>query len=274
MTETTAIPSSVPNPTPTAQTGTDAPASWYSSLPAELQADPTIAKYTSLEGAARGLIGAVKMIGDRPENLMKMPGAGDAEATRAVLHKLGLPETPEGYSLRPVEGSSQAADSELAKVFTSACFEAGVLPGAMQAVFEKVGASLEDFDKQQKAAADARETENMAVLKSQYGSALDDTLTRAEVVADKFGLIEVLNEAGLGTHPGVISALAAIFPTLQEDTAGGRPGGSGVQTKSPAEYMAEARELQAQALKEPVRSRQLELSQRALRLYQLANSGK
>lgn len=217
------------------------------------------------------------MIGEKPENLAKLPAGGDEAATRALLHKLGLPESAEGYKLSAFEGAPEGVtpDSDLAKVFSAAAFEAGVLPQHAQKVFEKVGAFLGEVQKQEAVAREGREAADMQALESKFGGALDDTLTRAEVVANHFKVTEALNAAGLGTNPGVVELLASVFPMLQEDSAGGRQSAAlSAGAKTPEAYLAEARELQRQAIAEKSRSRQLELSQAASRLYQLANAGR
>lgn len=274
---TTATPAQTP--TPEQATSTTPPAApiasnWYDTLPDDLKTDPTVAKYTSLEGATRGLVGAVKLIGERPENLMKRPAAGDDAGTRKVLHQLGLPESPETYTLQPIEGGTPH-DTPLATFFRDACYEFGVLPGAMQGVFSKMSTFLAEVEKDQNTAKENHEAAQAKALQEQFGAALDDTVARAEAVADKFGLVKDINDAGLGMHPGLIGALAKLFPMIQEDTAGERPGATTMSSaRSPAEYVAEANEITAQALKETTRSRQLELMQKAFRLRQLAAAGK
>lgn len=220
----------------------------------------------------RGLVAARKMIGEQPENLLKLPTAGDADGLRSVLHKLGLPETPDAYTLQPVEGI--AHDTDLAKAFTSAAFDAGILPQHAQAVFEKVGGFLKEFEAQQAQAVQNREHADMQALTAKFGSALDDTLARAEAVANHYGVTDAINEAGLGTNPAIVGLLSSVWPTIQEDSVGGRRDSSMGSVKTPEQYMAEARELQRQALSETVRSRQLELSTAASRLYQLANASR
>lgn len=247
---------------------------WGADLPEDIRGDATLAKYTSKEAAARGLVSAVKMIGDRPENLIKRPEEGNPEALRGVLHQLGLPTDQTGYALKPVEGVT-GHDSDLGKLFTSACYEAGVLPNQMQGVFEKVGSYLQQFEQQQAQARTAREEANMNTLRTELGAALDDTLARAESVLNHYGLVDAVNEAGLDSHPGFVKMVAEMFPSLQEDATGGRNEARGIsRVKSPEEYRAEAKELQEKALFERNASKRQELSQAALRLYQLANAGK
>lgn len=277
MEDTTVPTPEVQTPTPTQASpvgttltqSTQATEFWGASLPEDLRNDPTLGKYTSLEAAARGLTSAVKMIGKHPDSIIELPGATDEVATREVLHRLGLPKAPEDYRLAPVEGVDMNA--ELTTLFKDACYESGVLPSAMQKVFEKVGGSLNQFQVEQARQQEARDAANMSALETKYAGSLNDFLTRAEVVTNHFGLTEKLNEAGLGTDPGVLEVMAKLFPTLQEDPSGGRTNMGSTSAKTPEQYNSEANELQRQALMEPVRSRQIELANQALRLRQLAN---
>ena len=264
--------------TPAAATTQAAPEFWGASLPEDLRGNETLAKYNSLEAAARGLAGAVKLIGERPENLVKLPAGGDAEATRAVLQKLGLPDKlDDRYNLSAFEGAGEglSPSGDLAQVFKAASFEAGILPGQMQAVYEKVGQMIQGLNTDNAAKIEAKEAADMEVLQKTFGGALDDTLTRADIVAGHFGLAKELNAAGLGTNPGVVKLLSTVFPLIQEASGGGRETGQALSgAKSPAEYTAQAMDLQRQAMAEKSPSRRVELATAALRLRQLANAGR
>jgi hypothetical protein len=86
------------------------PTDWRATLPAELQQEPTLAKYKSLEEALKGSVHAQKLVGKS----LDVPGA-DAKPEQIAEYRkrAGVPDTPAGYKLTlptPPEGSGMEID--------------------------------------------------------------------------------------------------------------------------------------------------------------------
>ena len=189
------------------------------SLPAELRDNPSLRNYSSLEGMARSLIEAQRMVGKRI-----------ADATPEELGRFyarhGRPETPEGYALPRPEATE--APSELESVARQWFFEAGL----SQRQAEALHARWSDFaaERQADLRAQAQEGQQRAEreLRGEWGRAYDARLKAAARAARDFGgdeLIGLLEETRLGDDPRVIRAFARIAARMGEDSlAGGERG--------------------------------------------------
>ena len=91
--------------------------------------------------------------------------------------------------------------------------------------------------------AGVQATAQIEAIKTELGAAFNERVASASAAAKHFGLTDALNEAGLGTHPGVIKALAALGATLKEGEGGAPRGGQGGSKLTPVEARAKANSL-------------------------------
>lgn len=235
-----------------------------------MRTSASLQRFADVDNLARSYLAAEQQRGD-PNSYMKRPPAGDAAAMRAAMHELGLPEAP--YELS-IADNPDAGKTELAKAFTSACYTAGIPPQLAQPVFEQMHGFLDAFGKKTDADREAREAADIEALRAKKGAALETFMEQARVVAEHYGVLKAINEAGLGTNPAILELLASGFAGLQEGSLGGAVDRDGGAVLTPDQYVAKAMEMQRAALGEKSPSRRIELSQQALRFRQLANAGR
>lgn len=259
-------PSQAPATLPTGE-----PAPWYSSLPEDLRTNATLHGIRGVEDLARAYVGVHGLLGKDPSRLVELPA--DDAGQRALFQKLGLPEKPEDYKLAdvPEVGEHGKATGDAAKWLAQTAHEIGILPSQAQALFEKYAGQVHAAEQAVLAKQAETANANVAALQAELGQAFDQEVAAANVAARKFGLVEALNDAGVGTNPAVIKALAALGKTLAEGGEGGPGKGSSGGKLSPDAARAKANSLmeQAVAAKDPLERQRLHAE--ASRFYKMAH---
>jgi hypothetical protein len=194
---------------------TQAEIDWRASLEEEFSQDPSLAAFKNVNDLAKSYINTKKMIG---ADKISVPGKyATPEEMREVYQKLGLPGELGAYELNPTEGD---LNDDLFGGFKEAAFEAGVLPGQAQGIydwFQKASASMQE---QQMAQQQAQVDANISELKQEWGPAFNDKLVLAKAGVKHFGgddLMAHLDQSGLGNDAKVIKAFAKVGESLNED---------------------------------------------------------
>lgn len=263
---------------PTESTETEV--KWYDSLPEDLRNDPSIAKYHSggLEALARGHQNLSKIQGVPADKISRVPDLNDDEGVREYFGKLGLPDTADDYQLRgttDAEGNELpqgfTPDGDLAQVFARACFDRGLAPDVVQPIYDACNRYLFAATQEAAQGKENKRAKQIDTLERQYGGAFEQTIAAADFVAQELDIMEPLTEAGLGTDPRIVAALAKLAPIYSEHSGMGKLPISKGGTQTPAELNAKATELQAQALQLPQGDpRKRQLIEQALRLREQA----
>lgn len=111
---------------------------WRSSLPPELQAEPTLAKYKSVEEALKGAVHAQKLVGR-----LEVPAAdAKPEVVAEYRKRAGIPESPDKYDVKmpePPEGSGMHVDEKLLGTFLKSMHAAHARPEQVQAALDVYG---------------------------------------------------------------------------------------------------------------------------------------
>lgn len=270
-----------------ANPGGAAPASnagdWFAGLSPEFQSNQLLAgfKGKKLDEFAADFVAAKGLVGKGTEGLVKLPDPTDTAGRDALLRKLGVPDAPENYDLAlPAE---LAGDAEVAKGFTAdtakwmaqTAHKLGIPADIAKTLYSEYAKLYQSGLKAQRDAAEAKAQTELASLETKYGAAIDTTLSEAGFAANRFGVLDAINEAGLGTNPGVIALLAHAAKHLTEGGEGGPGQPSGDNTRlTPAQAQAKGEALIRQAHAAPSRQERLRLGEEAQRFFQIAAGGK
>lgn len=272
----------IETPAPTTEPAPAKDKPWYADLPDEVRTATDIAKYQAgtLEDFARAHLNLAKLRGVPADKMIEVPDPSDKEATRAALQRFGLPRSIEdpSYALTETKGEDGqpfgpefASTGPLAQAFRQGCFEEGVLPGQMQNVFHKCNSVLKQLHDEGLAQVAKRQEDNLAVLRHEYGDLFDEKAAAADFAAEKLGIIDILNEAGIGSEPAVQAALIKVAPLLAEQSVlGDLPANAGGRlTREGA--AGKARALQAEAINLPIGDpRRKRLNEEAAELWKHA----
>lgn len=192
-------------------------------LPEDLRDHPSVARAEKPEDFIRQAINAEKLVGVNPNRVLTIPEEGDTDGFRSALYKLGLPEAMDNYTIEapkdadgnPLQGFD--TKSELAQGFLSKAHEAGVMPKQAEALYHWFAEQTQGQMKAQAEKAEQAFNENVAKLKEQWGDNYDANIGLADFAAKKLGILDKVNDAGLGHDPDVLGALAQVGKLLGED---------------------------------------------------------
>lgn len=255
---------------------------WFSALPEELQNAPELQKFKDgkLEDFARSVSGFQKLVGKDPNKLVEMPDSPDSENRREILQRLGLPETTKdgAYKLEAPEGTPEflQGDSEFSQKMIDKAHELGVFPDQLAGLYNTFVQEINGAYENQTSQLAAKAEENARSLEAEFGAAFNGKIAAANFAIDKLGGEEVrdaLNEAGLGTHPPLIKALAEIGNMLAEDGDVSVNSGTGRfgNEMTPNEAKAKGRELLEEAMNTNDMAKKKRLNDEAQKFFKMAS---
>jgi len=140
--------------------------------------------------------------------------------------ELGRPESPDKYGTPEVKlpDGVALAETDLSH-FKGVFHKAGLLPHQAEAVmksyYEWVGKGANETIESRKREQEAAEFK----LRDEWKGEYDGNLKLAKDTLAKFGdeeAVKVLNESGLGNHPGIAKLLAKVGKAMLEDSAKGK----------------------------------------------------
>lgn len=219
-------------------------ADWRAGLPKEMQDNPVLKKYTSVEALAGAYVNAQKLIG---ADKIPVPSKHTTdEEWNQIYRKLGLPEKEEEYAVKFKEGTS--IDDDFTKAFKANAHKFGVLPKQAQALadwFSDVNINAEkavqgEMAKQYEA--------GVANLKKDWGNAFDLNIARANKALSELGgkeTVEHFIKSGYGGDEKVMRFLAKVGETVfgEHKVVEGQGTSSAM---NPQELDAEIRRVQAE----------------------------
>jgi len=172
---------------------------------------------------AKAYAEAEALIGSDPASLVKIDENVRKDPT-GLLRKLGAPETAEGYKFEFSDLPEHLRAEEDIKTFAELAARHGLLPQQAESLYKATAQLALERAKAAEAALAEQQQKDVQTLKEKYGPEFDRLVDSAKAAAKEFGLTQVLSDAGLGTNPVVIEALAKIGKLLGSGEApGGRP---------------------------------------------------
>lgn len=191
---------------------TEAPAGVIGQLPEDLQNEPSLRGFDSVDKLAKSYVNLVKKLGVPSEQLLRLPSEdADEESWNDIYTRLGRPEGPEGYDLPDAEGMDQ---------FRQMAHSMGLT----QRQAERMLSTYQTAKEQQSSNDDTEYSEMMQGFRDQitqeWGEKLPENLHLAQRAFNKFGdkdLLNFLNETGLGNHPSLLKAFHRIALEFGDD---------------------------------------------------------
>lgn len=195
-------------------------------LPEDLKEHSALAKYTTYEGAMRGLVHAQGLLGKDADATFTLPESTDAEGRRGVLEKLGLPDAADKYTLPEIEGlpENMKGDTDFVKGFKEAAHKLGVLPEQVSGIYSWFMETAKETATSESTALQEDDATQLRNLEAAWGKngtpAFNERLAAADLAVDKLGgdeLRDAINDAGLGQNSHMLKALAKIGQLVSED---------------------------------------------------------
>jgi len=214
---------------------------WRSALPEELQSNPNLEKYSSVESLAKAYINASSMLGRDKLNMPKSD-----EEWGDFYNKIGRPESPDGYEFEsPQMPEEMPIDETMMSNFKEMAHQAGLTTKQANELqkwyFGQMGEQFESMVQ----SSEQEMTEAQNALRKEWGSAYDNKLNQAMRAVREFGgqdLVDSLEEAGVGNNTALIKAFAEAGSRIMGDKnlAGDNEGG-----RTPGELKAQIAKIQS-----------------------------
>lgn len=212
--------------------------SWRDSLPDELKADVSLQQFNDVASLAKSYISTKAHVGKKG---VIVPGQNATDEEWSAFYKsVGQPDLDK-FEVKTAEGKK--VNAEVISKFKEMAHKAGLLPKQAQSLLDWYVGIEEEMGQNMTKAQQAQQNENIAKLKEKWGLAWGDNLKRAQYAADKLGLLDYLDQSGLGNDTTILQALAEkVAPLFGEDKL--RGDGAGKFGKTPAEIQKEITEVQ------------------------------
>lgn len=189
---------------------------WLDRLPAELQDSKQIlGQFKDIPGALKTLVNQQRLLGKKADAVLIPKDDASPEEVAAFRAKLGVPETPEAYSLKPKDlPAGMEWNEEFAKSINAAAHEAGVTPAQMEKIMGKyVGFEMQNAQNAE-LQAKAQYESSRKELAEAWGDKFEINKNVATRMAQTLGLDP--NSKGL-SDPKVVIALERAARLISDD---------------------------------------------------------
>ena len=189
---------------------------WLDRLPADLQDSKQIlGQFKDVNGALKTLVNQQRLLGKKADAVLIPKDDASPEEVAAFRAKLGVPETPEAYALKPKDlPEGMQWDEAYAKELNAAAHEAGITPAQAEKLMSKY-ASLEAQNAQQaELQAKAQYEASRKELAEAWGDKFETNKSVATRMAQTLGLDP--NSKGL-SDPKVVIALERAARLISDD---------------------------------------------------------
>lgn len=179
---------------------------WREGLGDDLKDDKSLADFKDVGGLAKSYVAAQKLIGERQEGAVKVPGEDATPEEIEAFHvKMGRPDLAEGYDFKsPDLPEGVKWDSGMADMFQKACFDAGISKGHAHAILN----AYNEYQFSQIHTAQKEMNKELDVLKDSWGDQFDGRvemgLRGIESMLDATEAEQfkgLMNSTGLGNNP-------------------------------------------------------------------------
>lgn len=178
-------------------------------LPEEIRDHPSLTSINDVQNLGRSFVNAQRLIG---ADKIPFPKNPTEEDMNNIFSRLGRPETPEDYGIKP---DGKYLHEGVIKTFSDVAHKLGLTTDQAVGVLNYYTSSIDQSNEMtsKQAVAAAQQTE--ATLKAEWGQAYEDKIAEANETFTKFASTDLLQmklEDGtkIGNHPDFIKAFANI----------------------------------------------------------------
>jgi hypothetical protein len=237
---------------PEARSSRDVLPGFAATLPQDIRAEAAFRDIKDVGGLAKSYLAASRMIGGRPDELLKVPTDPNDEAGwNAAYTRLGRPETADKYTFAaPTLPEGLTVDPALRSDFAAAAHKAGLNTNQVAMLYDWYNREAATQFTAAGATRAATEATATAGLKTEWGLAFDQNVGLAKQAVAHYGdpsLTAYLEESHFGNDPRLLRVFARLGAQLSADglIGGARQGGGAVL--SPAEAQRQITALRADA---------------------------
>ena len=234
-----------------------AESTWHDALPDDLRGSPSLKDFKSVNDLAKSYLNAQSLIGrsvripgenasqedwenfySRFDNVPGMTRIDD-ENPEQVLHRLGMPYSPDEYDWTPPEGFDYSPEDDTD--FRQVAYDLGLTTKQAAGIRDYLAQNIMEDESSSRQSVE----EGINGLRQEWGAAFDRNMSIAQNAVQVLGgeeVIQYLEETGAGNDPAMIKLFAAIGAELGEP--GSLPGEGADAVMTPADALLEISEIQ------------------------------
>lgn len=224
-------------PAPPSTPPAPAPGEWFSSFNDDLKGYVQTKGFKGPDAVVDAYRNLEKLHGVPQERLLKLPEKLDDESLAPIFQKLGKPEKPDGYSIKPEQG----ADENFVKFAQGMFHEAGLTKSQGEKLAAKWGEYVGGQNKAFLEQHNAKVAQENEALKKEWGQAYEQNVEVGRNAVQAFGIDkETLDklESTMG-FAGLMKFANSLGKKLGEDNFIGpnsKTGGFGVMSPQQAQH--------------------------------------
>ena len=187
-------------------------------MPEDLRDHPSLSPIKDVENLARSYVNAQRLIG---ADKIAMPVNPTDEDLDRIYGKLGRPESPDGYGIKP---DGNIVTEDVAANFADVSHKLRLTPEQASGIMDYYRSSVEQSSETSVQMAEEAREKTVASLQQEWGRAYDTKLESAVKAAQEFAdpemfNIELSDGSRLGDNPDFIKAFAKIADFRQTVTS-------------------------------------------------------
>ena len=182
------------------------------SLPEDLANEPSLRSFDDVSKLAKSYVHLVKRLGAPPEQIVRLPSSEDDPSWSEVYERLGRPNDPAGYDIH--------ADNETTRQFLQEAHKLGLNKNQVRNIYDWYSKNSELSETAAKDQFEQQQQDYVHSLKQDWGreyEANSDIARRAFLQLADGETLKLVEETGLGNHPGLVKLMNKVGRMMAED---------------------------------------------------------
>ena len=182
------------------------------SLPDELANEPSLRSFDDVSKLAKSYVHLVKRMGVPPEQIVRLPSGPDDAGWQEVYERMGRPSEPSGYEIN--------AQDETTNQYLQQAHKAGLSKAQARQLYDWYSSNAQLSETAAKDQFQLQQQNNVHALKQDWGRDYEanvDVARRAFLQLADGETLKLVEETGLGNHPGLVKMMNKVGQLMQED---------------------------------------------------------
>ncbi len=182
------------------------------SLPDELANEPSLRSFDDVSKLAKSYVHLVKRMGAPPEQIVRLPSAPDDAGWQEVYERMGRPTDPSGYEIN--------AQDETTSQYLQEAHKAGLSKAQARQIYDWYNTNAQLSETAAKDQFELQQQNFVHELKQDWGRDYEgnvDVARRAFLQLADGETLKLVEETGLGNHPGLVKMMNRVGQLMQED---------------------------------------------------------
>lgn len=182
------------------------------SLPDELANEPSLRSFDDVSKLAKSYVHLVKRMGAPPEQIVRLPSAPDDAGWQEVYERMGRPNDPAGYEIN--------AQDETTSQYLQQAHKAGLSKAQARQLYDWYNTNAQLSETAARDQFELQQQNFVHELKQDWGRDYEgnvDVARRAFLQLADAETLKLVEETGLGNHPGLVKLMNRVGQLMQED---------------------------------------------------------